>query len=93
MQKEQEQQEQEKQEKRPQPTRYRSEMPLDQLMPSPENARRRFEDGPLRDLADSIRAWPDQVGLARLLREAGWTHVAYRNLSGGIVALHRGRRP
>ena len=44
-------------------------------------------------LADSIRAWPDQVGLARLLREAGWTHVAYRNLSGGIVALHRGRRP
>lgn len=44
-------------------------------------------------LADSIRAWPDQAGLARLLREAGWTKVAYRNLSGGIVALHRGVRP
>ena len=44
-------------------------------------------------LADSIRAWPDQVGLGRLLREAGWGAVAYRNLSGGIVALHRGTRP
>lgn len=40
-------------------------------------------------LADSIQAWPDQAGLARLLREAGWSDVAWRNLSGGIVALHR----
>ena len=44
-------------------------------------------------LADSIREWPDQVGLGRLLRTAGWRDVAYRNLSGGIVALHRGTRP
>jgi demethylmenaquinone methyltransferase/2-methoxy-6-polyprenyl-1,4-benzoquinol methylase len=44
-------------------------------------------------LAESIRAWPDQVGLGRRLRAAGWTDVAYRNLSGGIVALHRGTRP
>jgi hypothetical protein len=44
-------------------------------------------------LAESIRAWPDQAGLARLLREAGWTDVEYRNLSGGIVALHRATRP
>jgi len=44
-------------------------------------------------LADSIRDWPDQVGLGRLLRRVGWRDVAYRNLSGGIVALHRGVRP
>lgn len=44
-------------------------------------------------LAESIRAWPDQVGLAARIRQAGWDEVAYRNLSGGIVALHRARRP
>ena len=40
-------------------------------------------------LAESIRAWPDQEGLARLIREAGWTRPQWRNLSSGIVALHR----
>lgn len=40
-------------------------------------------------LAESIRAWPDQEGLARLIRAAGWTRPQWRNLSGGIVALHR----
>jgi demethylmenaquinone methyltransferase/2-methoxy-6-polyprenyl-1,4-benzoquinol methylase len=44
-------------------------------------------------LAESIRAWPDQLGLARALQGAGWRRVAYRNLSGGIVALHRAWRP
>jgi demethylmenaquinone methyltransferase/2-methoxy-6-polyprenyl-1,4-benzoquinol methylase len=44
-------------------------------------------------LAESIRAWPDQVGLAERLRAAGWGEVAWRNLSGGIVALHYARRP
>jgi demethylmenaquinone methyltransferase/2-methoxy-6-polyprenyl-1,4-benzoquinol methylase len=44
-------------------------------------------------LAESIRAWPDQRGLADMVRGAGWGGVAYRNLSGGIVALHRGTRP
>jgi demethylmenaquinone methyltransferase/2-methoxy-6-polyprenyl-1,4-benzoquinol methylase len=44
-------------------------------------------------LAESIRAWPDQAGLAALLGAAGWERVGWRNLSGGIVALHRGRRP
>ena len=44
-------------------------------------------------LADSIRAWPDQEGLGRLVRGAGWRDVAYRNLSGGIVAMHRAQRP
>ena len=39
-------------------------------------------------LAESIRAWPDQQGLADLVAEAGW-RAQWRNLSGGIVALHR----
>ncbi|MFD3516680.1 demethylmenaquinone methyltransferase [Streptomyces sp. NPDC058657] len=43
-------------------------------------------------LAESIRAWPDQRGLATKLQGAGWSKVAWRNLSGGIVALHRGVR-
>ena len=40
-------------------------------------------------LAESIRAWPDQPGLAAMLAEAGWQSPEWRNLSGGIVALHR----
>jgi len=43
-------------------------------------------------LAESIRAWPDQSRLAGLLEAAGWRDVAWRNLSGGIVALHRAVR-
>ena len=41
-------------------------------------------------LARSIGAWPDQAGLARWLQGAGFEKVAWRDLSGGIVALHRG---
>lgn len=40
-------------------------------------------------LAESIRAWPDQPALAAQIAAAGWSDVAWRNLSGGIVALHR----
>ncbi|MDX6273954.1 MAG: demethylmenaquinone methyltransferase / 2-methoxy-6-polyprenyl,4-benzoquinol methylase [Frankiales bacterium] len=43
-------------------------------------------------LAESIRAWPDQAGLADRITAAGWSAVGWRNLSGGIVALHRGVR-
>ncbi|MEV5601375.1 demethylmenaquinone methyltransferase [Streptomyces sp. NPDC052299] len=43
-------------------------------------------------LAESIRAWPDQPGLAKKLQQAGWSRVAWRNLTGGVVALHRGVR-
>lgn len=43
-------------------------------------------------LAESIRAWPDQPGLAKKLQRAGWSQVAWRNLTGGVVALHRGVR-
>lgn len=44
-------------------------------------------------LAQSIKAWPDQGQLSQWLRAAGFTRVAYRNLTGGIVALHRGIKP
>lgn len=44
-------------------------------------------------LNESIRDWPDQPTLARWMRDSGWDDVEYRNLSFGIVALHRGIRP
>lgn len=44
-------------------------------------------------LVESITDWPDQRELGQLLLRAGWQQVAYRNLSGGIVALHRATRP
>jgi demethylmenaquinone methyltransferase / 2-methoxy-6-polyprenyl-1,4-benzoquinol methylase len=40
-------------------------------------------------LAESIRAWPDQPALADLISRAGWRRPEWRNLSGGIVSLHR----
>jgi demethylmenaquinone methyltransferase/2-methoxy-6-polyprenyl-1,4-benzoquinol methylase len=44
-------------------------------------------------LAESIRAWPDQAALAGRIQAAGWADVEWRDLTGGIVALHRARRP
>jgi demethylmenaquinone methyltransferase/2-methoxy-6-polyprenyl-1,4-benzoquinol methylase len=44
-------------------------------------------------LMESIQAWPDQRALAVWMREAGLERVAYRNLTAGIVALHRGFKP
>ncbi len=43
-------------------------------------------------LAESIRAWPDQPTLAAQIAEAGWSRVRWRNLTGGIVALHAARK-
>ncbi|HEX6888977.1 MAG TPA: demethylmenaquinone methyltransferase [Candidatus Nanopelagicales bacterium] len=40
-------------------------------------------------LAESIRAWPSQPELAARIAAAGWQRPAWRNLSGGIVAMHR----
>lgn len=40
-------------------------------------------------LAESIRAWPNQRQLALRIADAGWSSVKWRNLTGGIVALHR----
>ncbi|MGH3440131.1 MAG: demethylmenaquinone methyltransferase [Sciscionella sp.] len=44
-------------------------------------------------LAESIRAWPHQRGLAELIEQAGWTDIAWRNITNGIVAVHRAARP
>ncbi len=44
-------------------------------------------------LAESIRAWPNQELLSSWLGESGWNNVAYRNLTGGIVAVHRAIKP
>ncbi|MFM7495739.1 MAG: demethylmenaquinone methyltransferase [Candidatus Nanopelagicus sp.] len=41
-------------------------------------------------LAESIRAWPNQVGLASKMRDAGWKSVAWQDLTFGIVAVHIG---
>jgi demethylmenaquinone methyltransferase/2-methoxy-6-polyprenyl-1,4-benzoquinol methylase len=43
-------------------------------------------------LAESIRSWPPQEELARTIAAAGWTDVRFRNLTGGIVALHLAQR-
>ncbi|GAA2235953.1 class I SAM-dependent methyltransferase [Herbiconiux moechotypicola] len=44
-------------------------------------------------LFESIDSWPDQRTLAGWLREAGFVNVGYRDLTAGIVALHRGTKP
>jgi demethylmenaquinone methyltransferase / 2-methoxy-6-polyprenyl-1,4-benzoquinol methylase len=43
-------------------------------------------------LAESIREWPDQPALSSTIAAAGWRKVAWRNLTGGVVALHRAIR-
>ncbi|MCF6219242.1 MAG: bifunctional demethylmenaquinone methyltransferase/2-methoxy-6-polyprenyl-1,4-benzoquinol methylase UbiE [Gammaproteobacteria bacterium] len=43
-----------------------------------------------RYLAESIRVHPDQETLKQMMTEVGFERVDYHNLSGGIVALHRG---
>jgi demethylmenaquinone methyltransferase / 2-methoxy-6-polyprenyl-1,4-benzoquinol methylase len=45
-----------------------------------------------RYLAESIRRFPTQEALVEMMGTAGLEHCRYHNLSGGIVALHRGYR-
>ncbi len=45
-----------------------------------------------RYLAESIRTFPDQDALEAMMRQAGLHQVRHRNLSGGIAAIHTGRR-
>ncbi len=44
-------------------------------------------------LPESVSRFPDQVGLASMMKEAGFENVTFRNLTGGIAALHVGMRP
>jgi demethylmenaquinone methyltransferase/2-methoxy-6-polyprenyl-1,4-benzoquinol methylase len=39
-------------------------------------------------LAESIASWPAQLPLAEIIRKSGWKSVTWRNLTGGIVAVH-----
>jgi len=50
------------------------------------------DEASYRYLAESIRRFPDQPTLVNMMREAGLENCSYHNLSGGIVALHRGYR-
>ena len=45
-----------------------------------------------RYLAESIRMHPDQDSLLEMVRQAGFSQASYHNMSGGIVAIHRGLR-
>ena len=49
--------------------------------------------GAYQYLAESIKDWPPQPELAGRIQAAGWYRVRWRNLSGGIVAIHVARRP
>ncbi len=44
-------------------------------------------------LAKSIKAFPDQQGLAKLMEQAGFTDVKWKNYTGGIAAIHTARKP
>lgn len=44
-------------------------------------------------LAESVRAWPAQAQLGAAIERAGWSAVGWRNLTGGIVALHTALKP
>lgn len=46
-----------------------------------------------RYLAESIRKHPDQDTLLSMMQDAGLVECRYHNLSGGIVAVHRGYKP
>jgi demethylmenaquinone methyltransferase / 2-methoxy-6-polyprenyl-1,4-benzoquinol methylase len=45
---------------------------------------------PYRYLVESIRMFPKQEEFAEMIRQAGFARVSYRNLSGGVVAIHSG---
>jgi demethylmenaquinone methyltransferase/2-methoxy-6-polyprenyl-1,4-benzoquinol methylase len=49
------------------------------------------DEASYRYLAESIRQFPDQEGLAAMMRRSGMANVSYESWSGGIVALHCGQ--
>jgi demethylmenaquinone methyltransferase/2-methoxy-6-polyprenyl-1,4-benzoquinol methylase len=50
------------------------------------------DEASYRYLVESIRRFPDQQAFAALMRDAGFEQVRWRNLSGGIAAIHSGWR-
>jgi len=49
--------------------------------------------GAYRYLPDSVSRFPDQKELSALMTQTGFEEVTYRDLTGGIAAIHLGRRP
>jgi demethylmenaquinone methyltransferase/2-methoxy-6-polyprenyl-1,4-benzoquinol methylase len=47
---------------------------------------------PYQYLVESIRKFPTQERFAQMIREAGFGNVTYRNLTGGVAAIHSGWR-
>lgn len=43
-------------------------------------------------LADSIRAWPNQKDFALQINNSNWNNVKWKNLTGGIVCLHKAEK-
>ena len=43
-------------------------------------------------LPDSVSRFPDQKGLVKMMEQTGFTKVEYKNLTGGIAALHIGTK-
>ena len=50
-------------------------------------------DGAYDYLVESIRQWPAQEEIARMVAANGWSEVEYRNLTGGIACMHRAVKP
>ena len=50
-------------------------------------------DGAYDYLVESIRQWPAQEDIARMVAANGWSEVEYRNLTGGIACMHRAVKP
>jgi demethylmenaquinone methyltransferase / 2-methoxy-6-polyprenyl-1,4-benzoquinol methylase len=48
--------------------------------------------GAYKYLPDSVSRFPDQKGLAKMMEETGFSSVEYKNLTGGIAALHIGTK-
>jgi demethylmenaquinone methyltransferase / 2-methoxy-6-polyprenyl-1,4-benzoquinol methylase len=62
------------------------------LLKAAPSIARKFSSNPAAYvyLAESILAWPDQALLGQIIQTAGWDKVEWKNLTGGIVAVHIG---
>jgi demethylmenaquinone methyltransferase/2-methoxy-6-polyprenyl-1,4-benzoquinol methylase len=46
------------------------------------------DEASYRYLAESIRTFPDQETFTAMIADAGLGNISYRNLAGGVVAMH-----
>lgn len=51
------------------------------------------DSGSYKYLAESIRKHPDQDTLEAMMQDAGFVNTTYHNMTGGVVALHKGIKP